>query len=87
MFTLAPAAASFGASIRRPRSGCFSAEYNDHKLNARTFPANHYFANIFGGENTKTDIKVADLFINFLVSDLVIQKNEFMFRQTSDQRL
>ncbi len=59
-----------------------TVEYNDHKLNAGKGFSQQigiYFANILGGSNVKTDIKVADLFLNFLISDLLIQ-NEFMFR-------
>ena len=38
-----------------------------------------YFANVFGGKSTGTDIKIADLYLNFIISDLVIQ-NEVLFR-------
>lgn len=60
----------------------FTIEYNDHKLNAGKGFSQQigiYFANILGGSNTKTDIKLADIYLNFLISDLVIQ-NEFIFR-------
>ncbi|NRA64291.1 MAG: hypothetical protein HRU19_07375 [Pseudobacteriovorax sp.] len=69
----------------------FTLEYNTHKINAGKGFSQQigiYFANIFGGENTKTDIKIADLYVNFLVSDLLIQ-NEFLFRlgESSDPNL
>ncbi|SME90285.1 hypothetical protein [Pseudobacteriovorax antillogorgiicola] len=60
----------------------FTIEYNDHKTNAGkgfSQQVGIYFANIFGGGNTGTDIKVADLYLNFIISDLVIQ-NEILFR-------
>ncbi|MFW7378208.1 MAG: hypothetical protein ACOH5I_05345 [Oligoflexus sp.] len=60
----------------------FTIEYNDHKANAGKGFSQQigiYFANIIGGSNTKTDIKLADLYLNFLVQDLVIQQ-EILFR-------
>lgn len=57
-------------------------EYNDHRVNAGKGFSKQigiYFANIIGGENTKTDIKLADLYLNFLISDFVWQ-NEVYFR-------
>ena len=59
-----------------------SLEYNDHKMNAGKGFSQQvaiYFANVFGGKNNGTDIKLADLYLNFLVSDLLIQ-NEILFR-------
>lgn len=57
-------------------------EYNDHRVNAGKGFSKQigiYFANIIGGDNTKTDIKLADLYLNFLVSDFLWQ-NEIFFR-------
>ncbi len=57
-------------------------EYNDHRANAGKGFSKQigiYFANIIGGDNTRTDLKVADLYLNFLLQDLVIQ-NEAVFR-------
>ncbi|RYZ59338.1 MAG: hypothetical protein EOP07_04320 [Proteobacteria bacterium] len=57
-------------------------EYNDHRANAGKGFSKQigiYFANIIGGENTKTDIKLADLYVNFLMNNFVWQ-NEVYFR-------
>ncbi|MBC7660174.1 MAG: hypothetical protein H7249_10745 [Chitinophagaceae bacterium] len=57
-------------------------EYNDHQANAGKGFAKQigiYFADIVGGDNTKTDIKIADLYLNFLINNLV-WKNEVYFR-------
>ncbi len=57
-------------------------EYNDHRANAgKAFSKQIgiYFANIIGGDNAKTDIKLADLYVNFLVNNFVWQ-NEVYFR-------
>lgn len=66
-------------------------EYNDHRTNVGKGFSKQigiYFANIVGGELTKTDVKFADLYLNFLVQDLVIQ-NEIFFRlgRTADPNL
>lgn len=57
-------------------------EYNDHKANAGKGFSKQigiYFANIIGGDNTKTDVKIADLYLNFLMNNFVWQ-NEIYFR-------
>ena len=57
-------------------------EYNDHRANAGKGFSKQigiYFANIIGGSNTKTDIKLADLYLNFYMNNLVWQ-NELYFR-------
>lgn len=69
----------------------FTLSYNDHELNANkgfSQEISFYFANIFGGRNTKADVKIADLYVNFLVGDLLI-RNEFLFRlgESSDPTL
>jgi hypothetical protein len=60
----------------------FTIEYNDHKANAGKGFSQQigiYFANIFSGSNMDTDIKLADLYLNFLIEDLVLQQ-EVLFR-------
>ncbi len=60
----------------------FTIEYNDHRANVgKSFSKQIgiYFANVVGGNDTKTDLKFADLYLNFLVQDFVFQ-NEAMFR-------
>lgn len=57
-------------------------EYNDHQANAGKGFSQQigiYFANIIGSKNIPTDIKVADLYLNFLIQDLVLQQ-EILFR-------
>jgi hypothetical protein len=57
-------------------------EYNDHRANAGKGFSKQigiYFANIVGGDNTRTDLKIADLYLNFQLQDMVIQ-NEAVFR-------
>ncbi len=57
-------------------------EYNDHRANAGKGFSKQigiYFANVVGGDNTRTDLKIADLYLNFLLQDLVVQ-NEAVFR-------
>lgn len=57
-------------------------EYNDHRANAGKGFSKQigiYFANIVGGDNTRTDLKVADLYLNFQLQDIVLQ-NEAVFR-------
>ncbi len=57
-------------------------EYNDHRANAgKNFSKQIgiYFANVIGGDNSKTDLKIADLYLNFLLQDFVLQ-NEAVFR-------
>jgi len=57
-------------------------EYNDHRANAGKGFSKQigiYFANIIGGDNTKTDIKIGDLYVNFLMNNFVWQ-NEVYFR-------
>ncbi len=60
----------------------FTIEYNDHKANAGKGFSKQigiYFANIIGSDNTKTDIKIGDLYLNFLMNNFVWQ-NEVYFR-------
>lgn len=60
----------------------FTIEYNDHQAKAGKGFSQQigiYFANIFSGDNQETDIKIADLYLNLLISDLVIQQ-EVLFR-------
>lgn len=57
-------------------------EYNDDPQNTgRDFSQQIgiYFANILGGSNSSTDIKIADLFINLNLKDFVV-KQEILFR-------
>ncbi len=57
-------------------------EYNDHRTNVGKGFSKQigiYFANIVGGDLYKTDVKLADLYLNFLIQDLVFQ-NEVFFR-------
>lgn len=57
-------------------------EYNDHRANAGKGFSKQigiYFANVVGGKDSKTDLKLADLYLNFLIQDLQIQ-NEAVFR-------
>ncbi|RZA24080.1 MAG: hypothetical protein EOP10_10935 [Proteobacteria bacterium] len=57
-------------------------EYNDHKANAGKGFSKQigiYFANVIGGDNSKTDVKIADLYLNFLMNNFVWQ-NEVYFR-------
>lgn len=57
-------------------------EYNDHRANAGKGFSKQigiYFANVVGGDNNRTDLKIADLYLNFQLQDLVLQ-NEAVFR-------
>ncbi|MDQ3232123.1 MAG: hypothetical protein M3Q07_09905 [Pseudobdellovibrionaceae bacterium] len=57
-------------------------EYNDHRANAGKGFSKQigiYFANVVGGDNNRTDLKIADLYLNFQMQDLVLQ-NEAVFR-------
>jgi hypothetical protein len=57
-------------------------EYNDHRANAGKGFSKQigiYFANVVGGDNNRTDLKIADLYLNFQLQDMVIQ-NEAVFR-------
>jgi hypothetical protein len=60
----------------------FTIEYNDHRANVGKGFSKQigiYFANIVGGDDTKTDLKFGDLYLNFVMNDLVFQ-NEILFR-------
>ncbi|EFX60158.1 hypothetical protein DAPPUDRAFT_345059, partial [Daphnia pulex] len=57
-------------------------EYNDQRANVgRDFSKQIgiYFSNVIGGTETKTDVKFGDLYVNFIMQDLVFQ-NEVLFR-------
>jgi len=60
----------------------FTIQYDDRKAaagSAMTQQIGIYFANVIGGGDLKTDIKYADLFLNFSFPNLVL-KNEILFR-------
>ncbi|MBF0441451.1 MAG: hypothetical protein HQK54_06070 [Oligoflexales bacterium] len=60
----------------------FTIEYDDRKAKAGASFTQHigfYFANIQSGELTKTDIKIADLYLGFFLPSLIVE-NEMIFR-------
>lgn len=60
----------------------FTIQYDDRKANEGsklTQQVGIYFANIIGRDPLKTDIKVADLYLSFFLSDWVV-RNELLFR-------
>lgn len=60
----------------------FTIQYDDRKANEGsklTQQVGIYFANVIGREALKTDIKFADLYLNFFFSNWVV-RNELLFR-------
>lgn len=60
----------------------FTIQYDDRKANAGSAVTQNvgvYFANIIGGRYEHTDIKYADLFLNFFVQDWIFTQ-EVLFR-------
>lgn len=60
----------------------FTIEYDNRKVNAGKDFSQHigiYFANIMGGDDLDTDIKIADLYLSFYLKNFIIQQ-EVLFR-------